>query len=111
MRARPKRFCAREGCPNRVHFHRCTYCSYACVPRAQRVNAGIKGRQSYARQQRAKKYGDAWERLKHYVPVDQQRVARDDFFAIMAGLCRNDWQNGYQARVKFEAARARRSAA
>lgn len=105
MRKRPKPFCKRDGCPNRVKYHQCQYCLYACVPRAQRVNAGIKGRQSYARQQRAKKYGAAWVRYR-------MSPTKEDFFAVVADLCRSEWMNGYQScEKKWARVGSRRTAA
>lgn len=74
------------------------------MPASQRRNAGIKGRQAYARQQRAKRYGALWLRLK-------ASMTREDFFAIGAEIAEREWANGYSAAFKDKRKAKQREAA
>lgn len=97
--------CAREGCTKPVKERKCKYCSIACIPSSVRANALRKARASYARKQRAKKFGQSWVRFQ---ASDRSQM---DFFAVCQDIAELFWARGYTAcEHKWARVKARRVA-
>lgn len=70
------------------------FCSHACVPHAQRVAMGRKGRAAYAYQKRAARYRAELAR------IEGGRLTAEDLFAMLARAERTGYLAGFKAGRK-----------